>query len=184
MMMMMMEYTREETKLGSRSPRRRSHTRSRSRSRSPRRSRSDSRDRRVISKQFLLPYHLEGACDVLAPSTQQEANLHNIRSPGVFPLVLTLATRGPRGLPSLCANRPVSLSRLTLSFHIGSNTDAHSNVLIGQESAPKPPPPLKDCTCKKQHIGIAIRIIEENDPNINRNAKVAREIQGSLACHK
>nr|CAD7196920.1 unnamed protein product [Timema douglasi] len=92
----------------------------------------------------------EGACDVLAPSTQQEANLHNIRSPGVFPLVLTLATRGPRGLPSLCANRPVSLSRLTLSFHIGSNTDAHSNVLIGQESAPKPPPPLKDCTCKKQ----------------------------------
>nr|CAD7195343.1 unnamed protein product [Timema douglasi] len=53
-----------------------------------------------------------------------------------------------RGLLLLRANRPVS--RLTLSLHIGSNTDAQSNVLIGQESAPKPPPPLKDCTCKPQ----------------------------------
>nr|CAD7259233.1 unnamed protein product [Timema shepardi] len=29
-------------------------------------------------------------------------------------------------------------------------TDAQPKALIGQESAPKPPPPLKDCTCKKQ----------------------------------
>nr|CAD7259259.1 unnamed protein product [Timema shepardi] len=48
----------------------------------------------------------------------------------------------------LRANRPVS--RLTLSLHIESNTDAQSNVLIGQESAPKPPPPLKDHKCKPQ----------------------------------
>nr|CAD7197670.1 unnamed protein product [Timema douglasi] len=44
----------------------------------------------------------------------------------------------------------VPVSRLTLPFHIGSNTDAKSNVLIGQESAPKPPTPLKDHTCKPQ----------------------------------
>nr|CAD7259402.1 unnamed protein product [Timema shepardi] len=31
-----------------------------------------------------------------------------------------------------------------------SNTDAKPKALIGQESAPKPPPPLKDYTCKKQ----------------------------------
>nr|CAD7569110.1 unnamed protein product [Timema californicum] len=52
------------------------------------------------------------------------------------------------GLLCLCANQPVS--HMTLSFHIGSNTDAKSNVLIGQESAPKPPPSLKDHTCKPQ----------------------------------
>nr|CAD7194795.1 unnamed protein product [Timema douglasi] len=62
------------------------------------------------------------------------------------------ASRGyiDNGLPCLRANRPVSLSCLTLSLHIGSNTDAKSNVLIGQESAPKPPPPLKHHTCKPQ----------------------------------
>nr|CAD7396200.1 unnamed protein product [Timema cristinae] len=36
------------------------------------------------------------------------------------------------------------MSRLTLPFHIGSNTDAKSNVLIGQESTPKPPPALRN----------------------------------------
>nr|CAD7266891.1 unnamed protein product [Timema shepardi] len=51
-------------------------------------------------------------------------------------------------LPCLCATRPES--RLTTHFHIGSNTDAQSNVPIGQESAPKPPPPLKDHTCISQ----------------------------------
>nr|CAD7261498.1 unnamed protein product [Timema shepardi] len=39
--------------------------------------------------------------------------------------------------------------RLTLSFPIRSNTNAKPKALIGQESSPKPPPPLKDCTCKK-----------------------------------
>nr|CAD7266652.1 unnamed protein product [Timema shepardi] len=52
------------------------------------------------------------------------------------------------GLYSLRANQPVP--RLTLSFHIRSNTDAQPEALIGQESAPKPPPSLKDYTCKKQ----------------------------------
>nr|CAD7401695.1 unnamed protein product [Timema cristinae] len=46
------------------------------------------------------------------------------------------------GLICLRANWPVS--NLALPFHIGSNTDAKSNALIGQESAPKPPTPLKD----------------------------------------
>nr|CAD7577451.1 unnamed protein product [Timema californicum] len=50
----------------------------------------------------------------------------------------------------LCANRPVP--RLTLSIHIGSNTDAKSNVLIGQESTPKPPTPLKDHRTKYGHV--------------------------------
>nr|CAD7398440.1 unnamed protein product [Timema poppensis] len=50
------------------------------------------------------------------------------------------------GLYSLRANRPVP--RLTLSFQIRSKTDATLEALIGQESAPKPPPPLKDHTCK------------------------------------
>nr|CAD7572512.1 unnamed protein product [Timema californicum] len=40
--------------------------------------------------------------------------------------------------------------RLTLSLQIRSNTDAKPKALIGQESAPKPPPPLKDCTCKNR----------------------------------
>nr|CAD7418463.1 unnamed protein product [Timema poppensis] len=48
-------------------------------------------------------------------------------------------------LYSLRANRPVP--RLTLSFHIRSNTDAKLEALLGLESAPKPPPPLKDHTC-------------------------------------
>nr|CAD7416689.1 unnamed protein product [Timema poppensis] len=42
------------------------------------------------------------------------------------------------GLYSLRANRPVP--RMTLSFHIRSKTDATLEALIGQESAPKPPP--------------------------------------------
>nr|CAD7197440.1 unnamed protein product [Timema douglasi] len=42
------------------------------------------------------------------------------------------------------------LPRLTLSFHIRSKTDAKLEALIGQESAPKPPPPLKDHTYKQQ----------------------------------
>nr|CAD7427168.1 unnamed protein product [Timema monikensis] len=48
------------------------------------------------------------------------------------------------GLICLRANWPVS--RLTLPFHIGSNTDAKSNVLIGQEAAPKPPTPHVQAT--------------------------------------
>nr|CAD7198600.1 unnamed protein product [Timema douglasi] len=40
--------------------------------------------------------------------------------------------------------------RLTLSFQTRSKTDDKPKALIGQESVPKPPPPLKDCTCKKQ----------------------------------
>nr|CAD7199075.1 unnamed protein product [Timema douglasi] len=47
-------------------------------------------------------------------------------------------------------NKPVP--RLTLSFHIRSKTDAKLEALIGQESAPKPPPPLKDHTCKNRCI--------------------------------
>nr|CAD7407400.1 unnamed protein product [Timema poppensis] len=42
--------------------------------------------------------------------------------------------------------------RLTLSFQIRSKTDAQPEALIGQESAPKPPPPLKDHTCKNRCI--------------------------------
>nr|CAD7261600.1 unnamed protein product [Timema shepardi] len=42
--------------------------------------------------------------------------------------------------------------RLTLSFHIRSKTDAKLEALIGQESAPKPPPSLKDYTCKNRCI--------------------------------
>nr|CAD7195554.1 unnamed protein product [Timema douglasi] len=58
------------------------------------------------------------------------------------------ANRPVSRLYSLRANRAVS--RLTLSFHIRSKTDATLEALIGQESAPKPPPPLKDCTCKNR----------------------------------
>nr|CAD7267398.1 unnamed protein product [Timema shepardi] len=54
------------------------------------------------------------------------------------------------GLYSLRANRPVP--RLTLSFHIGSEADAKPEALIGQESVPKPPPPLKDHTCKNRCV--------------------------------
>nr|CAD7400442.1 unnamed protein product [Timema poppensis] len=43
---------------------------------------------------------------------------------------------------------PVQCPRLTLSLQISSNRDAKPKALIGQESAPKPPPPLKDGTCK------------------------------------
>nr|CAD7409543.1 unnamed protein product [Timema cristinae] len=43
-----------------------------------------------------------------------------------------------------------SVASLTVSFHIGSNTDAKPEVLISQESAPKPPTPLKDHTRKPQ----------------------------------
>nr|CAD7259238.1 unnamed protein product [Timema shepardi] len=43
-----------------------------------------------------------------------------------------------------------------------SNTDAKPKALIGQESAPKPPPPLKGCTCKNRCIsqlpGFNVRI--------------------------
>jgi hypothetical protein len=35
-----------------------------------------------------------------------------------------------------------------------------------------------------QHIDNAIKIIEENDPNTDRSAKVSREIQNCLACYK
>nr|CAD7400354.1 unnamed protein product [Timema cristinae] len=49
------------------------------------------------------------------------------------------------------------VSRLTLPFHIGSNTDAKSNVLIGQESVTKPPTPLHDHRLN----------IEEEDPHLN-----------------
>ena len=35
-----------------------------------------------------------------------------------------------------------------------------------------------------QHTDNAIKIIEENDPNTDRSAKVSREIQNSLACYK
>nr|CAD7257851.1 unnamed protein product [Timema shepardi] len=35
-----------------------------------------------------------------------------------------------------------------LTFSIRSNTNAKPKALIGQEYAPKPPPPLKGCTCK------------------------------------
>nr|CAD7394158.1 unnamed protein product [Timema cristinae] len=38
----------------------------------------------------------------------------------------------------------------TLSFPIVTNTDAKPEVLIGQESTPKPHPPLKDHTRKPQ----------------------------------
>nr|CAD7261755.1 unnamed protein product [Timema shepardi] len=41
-------------------------------------------------------------------------------------------------------------SNMTKWDKIRSNTDAKPKALIGQESAPKPPPPLKDYTCKKQ----------------------------------
>nr|CAD7576981.1 unnamed protein product [Timema californicum] len=54
------------------------------------------------------------------------------------------------GLYSLRANRPVP--RLTLSFQIRSKRDATLEALIGQESAPKPPPPLKDHKCKNSCI--------------------------------
>nr|CAD7430640.1 unnamed protein product [Timema monikensis] len=47
---------------------------------------------------------------------------------------------------------PASVASLTVSFHIGSNTDAKPEVLISQESAPKPPTPLKDHTCKPQYM--------------------------------
>nr|CAD7428583.1 unnamed protein product [Timema monikensis] len=63
--------------------------------------------------------------------------------------LIALVTRiASLGLICLRANRPVS--RLTLSFHIVSNTDAKPEVLIGQESAPKPPTSLKDHKCKPQ----------------------------------
>nr|CAD7573906.1 unnamed protein product [Timema californicum] len=35
---------------------------------------------------------------------------------------------------------------------IRSNTDAKPKALIGLESTPKPPPPLKDCTCKNRSL--------------------------------
>jgi hypothetical protein len=35
-----------------------------------------------------------------------------------------------------------------------------------------------------KHTDIAIRIIEENDPNETISTKVAREIQNPLACYK
>nr|CAD7202056.1 unnamed protein product [Timema douglasi] len=38
---------------------------------------------------------------------------------------------------------------------IRSNTDAKPKALIGQESAPKPPPPLKGCTCKNRELSRA-----------------------------
>nr|CAD7197384.1 unnamed protein product [Timema douglasi] len=66
---------------------------------------------------------------------------------------LTVSTRYDKltvstGLYSLSANQPVP--RLTLSFHIRPKTDAQPEALIGQESAPKPPPPLKDHRTPKE----------------------------------
>nr|CAD7424006.1 unnamed protein product [Timema monikensis] len=63
------------------------------------------------------------------------------------------------GLNCLRANRPVS--RLTLPFHIGSNTDAKSNGLIGQESALKSPTPLKDHRCVSQLPCSAINTLHD-----------------------
>nr|CAD7196322.1 unnamed protein product [Timema douglasi] len=65
-------------------------------------------------------------------------------------LIISLTSSSSYGVVhgSQFANRPVS--RLTLSSHIMSKTDATPEALIGQESAPKPPPPLKDHTCKQQ----------------------------------
>nr|CAD7260082.1 unnamed protein product [Timema shepardi] len=76
-----------------------------------------------------------------------------IWSTSTFSHLETISTRYDKltvstDLYSLRANRPVP--RLTLSFHIGSNTGAKPEALIGQESAPKPPPPLKDHMCKQQ----------------------------------
>nr|CAD7568652.1 unnamed protein product [Timema californicum] len=69
-------------------------------------------------------------------------------SHAVVPRQSVGSSRASRGLICLRANRPTS--RLMLPFHIGSNTDAKSNVLTGQESEPKPPTPLKDHTCVSQ----------------------------------
>jgi hypothetical protein len=49
--------------------------------------------------------------------------------------------------------------------------------------------PIKQLSTKQmtaffKHTDSAIRIIEENDPNETRSAKVAREIQNSFACYK
>nr|CAD7261202.1 unnamed protein product [Timema shepardi] len=41
---------------------------------------------------------------------------------------------------------------IMVGVEIRSNTDAKPKALIGQESAPKPPPPLKDCTCKNRSL--------------------------------
>nr|CAD7259929.1 unnamed protein product [Timema shepardi] len=43
-----------------------------------------------------------------------------------------------------------NILRMYAASRLWSNTDAKSNVLIGQESAPKPPLPLKDHTCVSQ----------------------------------
>nr|CAD7257635.1 unnamed protein product [Timema shepardi] len=74
-------------------------------------------------------------------------------STSTFPHLETVSTHYDKltvstGLYSLRANRPVP--RLMLSFHIMSKTDGKLEALIGQESAPNPPPPLKDHTCKQQ----------------------------------
>nr|CAD7202848.1 unnamed protein product [Timema douglasi] len=66
------------------------------------------------------------------------------------PIILLLLILQNTGLYSLRANRPVP--RLTLSFQIRSKSDATLEALIGQESAPKPPPPLKDHKCKNRPL--------------------------------
>nr|CAD7576491.1 unnamed protein product [Timema californicum] len=67
-------------------------------------------------------------------------DLANARTTRQVPRVYTLSV-----LPDKCP-------RLTLTFPIRSNTDAKPKALIGQESAPKPPPPLKGCTCKNRCV--------------------------------
>nr|CAD7203982.1 unnamed protein product [Timema douglasi] len=44
--------------------------------------------------------------------------------------------------------------RVEIPLEIRSNRDAKPKALIGQESAPKPPPPLKDHTCQNRGSGI------------------------------
>nr|CAD7401965.1 unnamed protein product [Timema poppensis] len=92
------------------------------------------------------------------------------------PSVRVSKTRGRcRSHSSADCDRTVLIGqcpRLTLSFQIRSNTDAKPKALIGQESAPKPPPPLKDCTCKKTGKCLdlmTLRWLDEDEVIVNES---------------
>nr|CAD7431235.1 unnamed protein product [Timema monikensis] len=88
---------------------------------------------------------------------------------------------------SLACLSIASVPRLTLPFQLMQNSDAQANALIGQESAPKPPPPLKDHTCKQQLGGCAdgheaMGAKSSGSPSTSRWCRSSSGNQGRCPC--
>nr|CAD7569503.1 unnamed protein product [Timema californicum] len=119
----------------------------------------------------LLEVHVFTTTNFKGEPVETDVELNNLTKRAVFRHLVIGTLLSKEGV--LTDKCPVSTlrvltaqcPRLTLSLQIRSNTDAKPKALIGQESAPKPPPPLKGCTCKNRCVsqlpGTAIDTLHE-----------------------